>query len=212
MLNCNNSAAATAAKLFQGCLVYSILWLLRGHLLLGWVWHYLLWPLLLGLFWRPHIVTSVPTFVLVSCYCAKTCAKTQTHIDHLVNFMNEFMKTQVLVLVMGGGWQTVAALLIAASLTLPRLPVPRRLWPFSLLRLFVCAEQLSSNAGVDSPWLASGLGSLCSGRRSAHGATSVYTELVCAQVKERRSNLPLTQQKRHDPYELLDRSSSSVQQ
>lgn len=32
------------------------------------------------------------------------------------------------------------------------------------------------------------------------------------QVKERRSNLPLTQQKRHDPYELLDRSSSSVQQ
>ncbi|WIA34607.1 hypothetical protein OEZ86_012927 [Tetradesmus obliquus] len=132
MLNCNNSAAATAAKLFQGCLVYSILWLLRGHLLLGWVWHYLLWPLLLGLFWRPHIVTSVPTFVLVSCYCAKTCAKTQTHIDHLVNFMNEFMKTQVLVLVMGGGWQTVAALLIAASLTLPRLPVPRRLWPFSV--------------------------------------------------------------------------------
>lgn len=32
------------------------------------------------------------------------------------------------------------------------------------------------------------------------------------QVKERRSNLPLTQQKRHDPYELLDRSSSSAQQ
>ncbi|WIA14432.1 hypothetical protein OEZ85_002958 [Tetradesmus obliquus] len=38
----------------------------------------------------------------------------------------------VVVLVMGGGWQTVAALLIAASLTLPRLPVPRRLWPFSV--------------------------------------------------------------------------------
>lgn len=44
-----------------------------------------------------HAVLQVPTFLLVSCYCAKTYARTQTHIDHLVNFMNEFMKTQVLV-------------------------------------------------------------------------------------------------------------------
>lgn len=31
--------------------------------------------------------------------------------------------------------------------------------------------------------------------------------LVLLQVKERRTNLPLVQQKRHDLYELVDRSS-----
>jgi hypothetical protein len=33
--------------------------------------------------------------------------------------------------------------------------------------------------------------------------------LVLLQVKERRTNLPLVQQKRHDLYELVDRSSAA---
>ncbi|WIA34605.1 hypothetical protein OEZ86_012925 [Tetradesmus obliquus] len=45
-----------------------------------------------------------------------------------------------------------------------------------------------------------------------HEPTTIYADLDFAQVKERRANLPLTQQKRHDLYELVDRSSSSSKQ
>eukprot|EP00882_Tetradesmus_deserticola_P011471 GHRQ01012136.1.p2 GENE.GHRQ01012136.1~~GHRQ01012136.1.p2 ORF type:complete len:156 (+),score=36.44 GHRQ01012136.1:2-469(+) len=42
-----------------------------------------------------------------------------------------------------------------------------------------------------------------------HEPTTVYAELDFAQVQERRTNLPLVQQKRHDLYELVDRSRAA---
>lgn len=41
-----------------------------------------------------------------------------------------------------------------------------------------------------------------------HAPDTVYAELDYSQVAERRTNLPLRQQKRRDLYELLDKSSS----
>jgi hypothetical protein len=50
-------------KLSQCWLSYSTIWrlvkLLRLNVLLGWVWRNVLWQLLLGLFWRPRMVTTV---------------------------------------------------------------------------------------------------------------------------------------------------------
>ena len=40
-----------------------------------------------------------------------------------------------------------------------------------------------------------------------HAAGIIYAELDFAEVQERRRNMPLTQQKRHDLYELLDKSA-----
>lgn len=37
-----------------------------------------------------------------------------------------------------------------------------------------------------------------------HAPDIIYAELDFAEVEERRKNMPLTQQKRHDLYELLD--------
>jgi len=38
-----------------------------------------------------------------------------------------------------------------------------------------------------------------------HSPDIVYAELDLAEVAERRKNMPLTQQKRHDLYELVDK-------
>lgn len=40
-----------------------------------------------------------------------------------------------------------------------------------------------------------------------HEPTTVYAELDFAEVRERRTNLPLVQQKRHDLYELVDKTA-----
>ena len=40
-----------------------------------------------------------------------------------------------------------------------------------------------------------------------HGADIIYAELDFAEVEERRKNMPLTSQKRHDLYELIDKSA-----
>jgi omega-amidase len=42
---------------------------------------------------------------------------------------------------------------------------------------------------------------------TAHEAGIVYAELDLAEVAERRRNMPLTQQKRHDLYELVDKTA-----
>lgn len=40
-----------------------------------------------------------------------------------------------------------------------------------------------------------------------HQPGIVYAELDLAEVAERRKNMPLTQQKRHDLYELVDKTT-----
>ena len=39
-----------------------------------------------------------------------------------------------------------------------------------------------------------------------HAPAIIYAEMDFAEVLERRTNMPLTQQKRYDLYELLDKS------
>lgn len=41
---------------------------------------------------------------------------------------------------------------------------------------------------------------------TGHGPDIVYAELDFAEIEERRTNMPLTQQKRLDLYELIDKS------
>jgi hypothetical protein len=62
-LNRDNSLPATALKLAQCWLCYSLVWkivkLLRLHVLLTWLWSRLVWPVVLGLTWRPSLVIAV---------------------------------------------------------------------------------------------------------------------------------------------------------
>ncbi|WIA14433.1 hypothetical protein OEZ85_002959 [Tetradesmus obliquus] len=129
-LNCDNSAAPTVLKLAQGWLAYSTLWwlvtLLRVNLLLGWLWRNVLWPFLLGLVWRPRVVITVP-LELLTYYCGMTCVA-ETYTDPVFSFFVRCFYTQVMILILGGGWQTVAMLLLATAFHLPRLP-RHYLWP-----------------------------------------------------------------------------------
>lgn len=82
-LNRDNSAAATTIKLCQSWLAVSTLWrllqLLRVNLLLGWLWRNMLWPLLLGLVWRPRIVTTVRHMRAVQLASQHTCLPIHIH-------------------------------------------------------------------------------------------------------------------------------------
>ncbi|WIA34610.1 hypothetical protein OEZ86_012929 [Tetradesmus obliquus] len=131
-LNRDNSAAATTIKLCQSWLAVSTLWrllqLLRVNLLLGWLWRNMLWPLLLGLVWRPRIVTTVLSSALMTACCSVWLDPQLHPTDPVFSKLPFFISMQVLILVMGGGWLTVAALLLAATFHLPRLP-KHPLWP-----------------------------------------------------------------------------------
>lgn len=129
-LNCDNSAAPTVLRLALCWLTYSTLWwlvkLLRVNLLLNWLWRNMLWPFLLGLVWRPRVVITVPLALVTIC-CAMTCVA-ESYQDPVFSFFAQCFITQVMILVLGGGWQTVAMLLLATALHLPRLP-RHYLWP-----------------------------------------------------------------------------------
>lgn len=130
-LNADNSAAATALKLVQCCLGYSTLWrllqLLRVNLLLAWAWSSVLWPVLLALVWKPRMMTTVLFVVLETACCGLLPPEPHSALPDFGSLFDSLV-THVLILVMGGGWLTVAVLLTAVTFMLPRLP-KHELWP-----------------------------------------------------------------------------------
>jgi hypothetical protein len=62
-LNRSHSLPATLLKLLQCWLSYGLLWrlirLLRVNVAVGWVWRCVLWPVILGQFWRPRWYITV---------------------------------------------------------------------------------------------------------------------------------------------------------
>jgi hypothetical protein len=66
-LSLDRSWAATLLKLLQGWLSHGLLWLLirllRVDVAAFWVWRNVLWPFILGQFWRPR------WYIIVGCWC-----------------------------------------------------------------------------------------------------------------------------------------------
>ncbi|KAF6251174.1 hypothetical protein COO60DRAFT_1645339 [Scenedesmus sp. NREL 46B-D3] len=97
-LDQDNSLPPTLLKLLASWLTYSTLWRLAAWLrigvVLGWAWRSVLWPVLLGHFWRPRVYVTVP-LMFVGLNVASSIATTDIPEDPLFCFVGDYTVTQL---------------------------------------------------------------------------------------------------------------------